>query len=159
MFDNYDVFGNEYQENMENDIEYVKVPYGVYDVSISSIELKETTKEPKRPMVTITYKVNSGDYKGCYIFQNQLIDTAQKTVIFNKTTLKKIIPESMLSTVDFIVKDFDGYKQLLNNIFGISADYDYQLNFDANSKNADFDSYEIEKIFQKQIDPEDLPFE
>ena len=55
----------------ENNIEYKEVPIGQYEISIDKLELKKSKNGD--PMVSAWMKILSGEYKGQYIFMNQVI--------------------------------------------------------------------------------------
>lgn len=59
------------KDAQENNIEYKEVPLGQYEVSIDKLELEKSKKGD--PKVTAWMKILSGEYKGQYIFMNQVI--------------------------------------------------------------------------------------
>lgn len=53
--------------------DYKEVPVGKYEVAVTKMECK-LTKETKKPMVSIWFKILEGDYENSLIFYNGVFD-------------------------------------------------------------------------------------
>lgn len=60
-----------------------EVPHGEYEVKIEKMELT-ATKETRKPMVSIGFKIVAGDYKNSMIFMYQVITEGFQIHIVNE---------------------------------------------------------------------------
>lgn len=97
---------------------YVDVPHGTYEVSVSKMELGESKKGDA--MVTIWFKILSGQFKNSLIFYNQVI-----TQGFQISMVKKFL-KSMDSGVDI---EFESYKQFGQLLMDVHEAIDKTLEF------------------------------
>lgn len=125
--------------------DFKEVPHGNYEVAVQQMELKASKKGD--PMVSIWFKiVSDGEYKGQMIFFNQVITQGFQVHIVDEM-LRKMTEEMQNAPV----VEFQSYKQygnLIMDIFEAVADnFEYALKYTANSKNKDFNNYEITEVF------------
>lgn len=134
------------QKDIENadDNDYKEIPLGAYEVSIDKIEVTETKKAPPRPMVSIWYTIEDGEYKNSKIFQNQLISEGWqiKSICRFLKEFKLIEPESI---------KFESYVQFNNLLLDLheiadEGQYTFQLNYGENNKG--YSTYDIEKVWK-----------
>ena len=146
------------QEGLQNDIaaaeegqiEYKEVPEGTYDVSITKMELT-VSKESKKPMVSIWFKINDGDYKGSTIFMNQVI-----TLGFQIHNVNELL-RSMETSQEVKFHSYQSYSVLLDDIFKEIKDTKaFGLEYGTNSKG--YKTFKIISIIDLIADPEELPF-
>ena len=118
---------------------YKDVPDGEYEVKIDKMELV-ATKETHKPMVSVWFKIVSGDLKGQLIFMNQVVDEAFKIHIVNDFLRN-------LSTDKEI--EFVNYKQYGNLLMDVMEDIDgrfeYGLSYTHNRKG--YAVFEIKEVF------------
>lgn len=93
-----------------------EVPYGEYEVKIEKMELT-ATKETRKPMVSIWFKIVAGDYKNSMIFMNQVITEGFQIHIMNEFL------RSLDTDIDVNV-EFVSYKQYGNMLMDIKEALD-----------------------------------
>lgn len=136
-------------DNLEsNDMEYVDVPYGMYEVAVAKIEEKDNKKGV--PMVSIRFKVLNGEYKGQNIWMNQNVDTVWKFKVVAKL-LASLKTDINLGSSNFVVDgevDFDAYNMMLDAVYeDITAKgYEYALDYTENDKG--YKTYTITDVFE-----------
>ena len=119
---------------------YKDVPDGEYEVKVEKMELV-ATKETHKPMLSVWFKIVSGDLKGQLIFMNQVADEAFKIHIINEFLRS-------LSTDKDI--EFVNYKQYGNLIMDVAEEIDgkfeYGLSYTHNRKG--YAVFEIKEVFE-----------
>lgn len=61
--------------------DFKEVPHGSYEVKITKLELGESKKND--PMVSVWFKILTGDYKGSLLFMNQVVTKGFQIHIMN----------------------------------------------------------------------------
>ena len=149
MFDKWDKsfdtegLAKDVQEASKNNSgSYEEVPHGNYEVAIEQMELKASKKGD--PMVSMWFRIVTGDYKGSIIFFNQPITKGFQIHIVN-SLLRMMVSE----VEDAPVIEFKSYKQygnLIMDIFEeINGNFEFALSY-KKGKN-DFSTYEITEVF------------
>ena len=107
---NVDVEGlqKDIKEAEENGGVRKEVPHGNYEVKINKMELKKSKNGD--PMVSVWFKVLSGEYANCMIFMNQLVLQGIQIHIANEFL------RSLDSGVDIEFKTYSQYAGLIDNI-------------------------------------------
>ena len=127
--------------------EFVKVPYGRYEVAVAGIWCKEN--QYGIPRVTVRFKVVNGEFEGNSIFYNQNVDDVWKFKLVAKllNSLKTDVNFSSSTYVFDGVVDFDAYNKMLNDVFDDidSNGYEYALDYIENSKG--YPTYTITDVF------------
>ena len=142
-------------EGLQKDIEeaaqnggngdYKEVPHGNYEVAVEQMELKASKKGD--PMVSIWFKIVSGEYKGSLLFYNQVI-TQGFTIHKANGMLRKLCVEAGENAPFVEFKTYKQYGELIMDIFEAVADnYEYALKYTQNKKNKDFSDFEITDVF------------
>lgn len=118
---------------------FKEVPHGEYEVEINKMELIASKKGD--PMVSIWFKVVTGEYKGSLIFFNQVITQGFQIHIVNE------LFRSMDTGLD--VK-FETYKQYGTLIMDLAEAIDGQLEFALKYSEGKkgFSNYEITDVFE-----------
>ncbi len=120
--------------------EYKTVPHGEYEVSIEKMELKSS--KTGKPMVSVWFKVLSGEYKGSMIFYNQVVDQSVGVGIVNEFL------RSLDSGLDIEFKTYKQYGNLLMDVHeAISGKLEYALKY-SEAKRKGFSKYEITEVFE-----------
>lgn len=123
---------------------YKEVPHGDYEVAIDKMELRASKKGD--PMVSVWFKVVSGEYKGSLIFYNQVI--TQGFQIHNCNEMLRKIVSQMKEPPVIEFKTYKQYGELLMDIFETVADnYEYALSYTANKKNKQFSDFKVTEVF------------
>lgn len=123
---------------------YKEVPHGDYEVAIQQMELKASKKGD--PMVSIWFKVVSGDYKGSIIFYNQVI--TQGFQIHNCNEMLRKIASEMKEKPVIEFRTYKQYGELLMDIFeAVEDNYEYGLHYTANKKNKQFSDFKVTEVY------------
>ena len=157
-FDLYDEFDEEFDSgNLKKDLEDVEsgnaerkeVPYGVYEVKITKLELTKS-KTSGQPMVTCWFKVVAGEMKGQLIFMNQVLSSG-----FGLHKCNEFLRS--ISSLPVSFESFKKYAMLLMDIMEeIDGKREYQLNYSKDNKG--YNTYKIEKTFDVSGGSDDVPF-
>jgi len=127
------------QEAAENGANYREVPHGEYEVKIEKLELVES--KAGDPMVTVWFKILTGEYKGCMIFMNQVITKGFQIHIMNEFL------RSLDSGYDVEFRSYSQYGQLLMDIHeAIDGRLEYGLKYGEGKKG--FSTYEITDVYE-----------
>ena len=126
--------------------EYKEVPHGNYEVAVEQMELKASKKGD--PMVSIWFRIVSGEYKNQLLFYNQVVNQGF-TIHKANEMLRKLCEEVIVGDVPVIeFKTYKQYGQLIMDIFEAVADnFEYALKYTQNKKNKDFSDFEITEVF------------
>ena len=126
------------QEAAENGANYREVPHGEYEVKIEKLELVES--KAGDPMVTVWFKILTGEYKGCMIFMNQVITKGFQIHLMNEFL------RSLDSGYDVEFRSYSQYGQLLMDIHeAIDGKLEYLLKYSEGKKG--FSNYEIVDVY------------
>lgn len=124
------------KENGSGD--YIDVPFGEYEVAVDKMELTESKKGD--PMVSIWFKILSGEYKNSRLFFNQVI--TQGFQIHNTNELLR----SMDTGLDIQFESYSQYGQLLMDVHeAIDNNLEFAIKYEDNKG---FAKYTITDIFE-----------
>ena len=127
------------QEAAENGSNFKEVPHGQYEVRIEKLELVES--KAGDPMVTVWFKILTGEYKGSMIFMNQVITKGFQIHLMNEFL------RSLDSGYDIEFKSYSQYGQLLMDIHeAIDGELEYLLKYSEGKKG--FSTYEITDVWE-----------
>ena len=121
--------------------DYPEVPHGTYSVKIEKLELTETKKEPKRPMLSVWFKILDGDYKEQLIFMNQVCE---------KPFQLHVVTDFLKSLDSSLNVEFDGFVKFANLIMDIAEDIEKQrLVYDLEySERKGYNTFKIVDVFE-----------
>ncbi len=118
--------------------DYKEVPHGTYEVKVSKMELKESSKGD--PMVSIWFKILTGEYKNSTIFMNQVITQGFQIHIANE------LLRSLDSGVEVTFDTYSQYGQMLMDIAeAIDNKLEYALEY---GENKGFNTFKITEVFE-----------
>lgn len=140
----FDLEGLKEDINDAGDNTFEKTPHGVYEVSLTKMELGESKKGD--PMAIIWYNIVDGEHKNKKIFQYQLVNGGfQIKLLLDVLKDMKVLPPE---DVDFY--SFSQLNDLLLDIFEKvqQENLTFQLNYQPNKKNPNFDTFKIENTFE-----------
>lgn len=124
-------------ETAEN-TEFAEVPHGDYEVKISNMELK--LSKNGNPMLTIWFKIVSGDYKNSLIFMNQVLNIPFQISIANKM-LRSLAPFKEIT-----FEKYSQYADLIMDIFEeIDGKFEYALKY---GEKKEYNTFEIIDVFE-----------
>ncbi len=94
-------------------------------------------------MLSIWFKILTGEYKGSLIFYNQVLSSG-----FGLHKANEML-RSLDSGVEVEFESFSKYNDMLMDMAeAIDGKLEYQLSYTANKKNNKFSEYEIKDIFE-----------
>lgn len=134
-------------EGLKNDVkeaeengggDYREVPKGTYEVSVNKMELTESKKGD--PMVSIWFKILSGEYKGSLIFFNQVVTQGFQFHIVNE------LLRSMDTGLDIEFESYAQYGQLLMDV-AEAVDEKLEFGIEYGEKKG-FATFKITDIFE-----------
>ena len=138
--------------------EYVPVPYGAYEVRVSSLKLGKS--KAGNPTVKMKFKVINGEYKGKVIYYNksvfgQYYHWAIKQVGQLMTSMKT---EMDVSSRQFIINgevDYNKYRDLLQAVYDdiTARGLEYHLDYAQDDKG--YDTYTIAEVYYPKEDGEE----
>ncbi len=125
--------------NSSDNPQYREVPEGTYEVSIDKMEL--VASKSGRPMVSVWFKVLSGEYKGSRMFMNQVIEQAFQIHSFNEFL------RSLDTGKDVEFVSYRQYGNLIMDIMeAIDGTLDYGIKYYTNKRG--YPIYEVEEVFE-----------
>ena len=117
--------------------EYKEVPKGEYEVAVEKMELKASRKGD--PMVTIWFKIVSGEFERSMLFMNQVL-----TMPFHYAIVNAML-SSLAPGVEIKFETFTQYGELIEDIFElIHEQNEYALTY---SEKKGFPTFEILDVF------------
>lgn len=123
--------------------DFKEVPHGKYEVEVNKLELKKSKKGD--PMLSIWFKILTGEYKGSLIFYNQVLNNG-----FGIHNANEFL-RSMDTDVEIEFVSYKQYHAMLLDVFeAIEGNLEFALDYQENSKNKDFSTYEIIDVFDKE---------
>jgi len=136
-----DVNGLKEDEQNSSSGSFREVPHGNYEVKIEKLELVESSKGD--PMVSIWFRILSGDFANSMIFYNQVINKG-----FGLHKANEFL-RSLDSGIEVEFKSFRQYGELLMDIReAIDGKLEYNLAYTEGKKG--FSNYEIEEVFETE---------
>lgn len=136
-----DVNGLKEDEQNSSSGSFREVPHGNYEVRIEKLELVESSKGD--PMVSIWFRILSGDFANSMIFYNQVINKG-----FGLHKANEFL-RSLDSGIEVEFKSFRQYGELLMDIReAIDGKLEYNLAYTEGKKG--FSNYEIEEVFETE---------
>jgi len=138
-------------KGLKNDIEnadtsagdYPEIPKGQYEVEVVSMELKETKENP-RPMLSVSFKILSGEHKGLRLFENKVLMGTKNDGQMIKSAIGFL--ESFDTDVNI---DFENYSQFNDTILDVFEAIEDKLEFLVQYDPKKFFSVSIEEVFEK----------
>lgn len=134
-----DLIQKEINEASESSFE--EIPVGKYEVAVTKIEVKPT-KNGDKVMLTCTFKVLDGKYKGRLIFFNQVIMSGFQIHIANQFL------RSLGTDEEIEFKDYDQYSDMVKVIDKVIqvSELEYDLEYSKSDKG--YDQYKILEVYE-----------
>lgn len=140
-------FQKEVQSAGASNTEFVEVPHGNYEVKISKLELGQVTNEASAnfgmPKVSVWFTILAGEFKNQKIFMTQLVHKP-----FGLHKMNELLA-NLETGVPVAFENWVQYGALLEEIFNEvdRNQYEYELAYTTNAKNAKFNDYTIVQKF------------
>jgi hypothetical protein len=119
--------------------DFKEVPHDKYEVEVNKLELKKSKKGD--PMLSIWFKILTGEYKSSLIFYNQVM--SQGFGIHNANEMLR----NLDSGVDIEFTNFKKYHEMLLDVLeAIEGTLTYSLEYGENKKG--YNTYKIADVFE-----------
>ena len=119
--------------------DYEDVPFGMYEVKVEKMKLKES--KSGRPMVSIWFRIIEGDFKNSIIFMNQVVEQP-----FQIHIVKELLA-ALESGLDIEFVDYNQFNDLLLDIHqAIDGKLEYALDYQENDKG--FNVFKIKEVYE-----------
>lgn len=126
-------------ENSADNPQYREVPEGTYEAKIDKMEL--VASKNGKPMVSIWFKIISGEYKNSRMFMNQVIEQAFQIHRCNEFL------RSLDSGKEIQFVSYRQYGNMLMDIMeAIDGTLEYGVKYYKNKSG--YSTYEIEEVFE-----------
>jgi hypothetical protein len=122
--------------------DFPTIPAGKYEVRVETLEIKGT-KADNRPMLAVSFKILSGEYKNQRIFMNR--------VLYGTKNDKNMIASALgfLDKLDSgIPVSFTSYKQFAQLVLDIAEAIDGKLEYAIDYDDTRFNSVSIDEVFE-----------
>ena len=123
--------------------DFPTIPAGKYEARVESMEIKGTKADPNRPMLAVSFKILSGEYKNQRLFMNR--------VLYGTKNDKNMIASAMgfLEKLDSGVPiSFTSYKQFAQLVLDIAEAIDGKLEYAVDYDDSRFNSISIDEVFE-----------
>ena len=102
--------------------DFPTIPAGKYEVRLESMEIKGTKADPNRPMLAVSFKILTGEYKNQRIFMNRVLLGTKNDANMIKSA------EGWLASLDSGVSTvFEDYKQFNQVVLDVAEAIDGKL--------------------------------
>lgn len=119
--------------------EFKEVPTGNYEVKVTKMELVASKKGD--PMVSIWFKILTGEYKNSILFFNQVITQGFQIHIVNQ------LLRSMETEMNIEFESYSQYGQLLLDVHeAIDGKLEFELEYGENKQG--FKTFAVKEIFE-----------
>ena len=123
--------------------DFPTIPAGKYEVALGSMEIKGTKADPNRPMLAVSFKILTGEYKNQRIFMNRVLLGTKNDVNMIKSA------EGWLASLDSGVSTvFEDYKQFNQVVMDVAEAIDGKLEYAVDYDPDRFNSISVEEVFE-----------
>ena len=122
--------------------DFPTIPAGKYEVKLESMEIKGTKKD-NRPMLSVSFKILSGEYKNQRLFMNR--------VLYGTKNDKNMIASAIgfLDKLDSGVPvSFTSYKQFAQLVLDVAEAVDGKLEYAVDYDDSRFNSITVDEVFE-----------
>ena len=121
--------------------DFPTIPAGKYEVALVSLEIKGTKKD-NRPMLAVSFKILSGEYKNQRLFMNRVIYGTKDDGRMIKSAV------GWLNTLDSGVHvAFQDYKQFADLVMDVAEAIDGKIEYAVEYDDSQFNSIKITEVF------------
>lgn len=123
--------------------DFPTIPAGKYEVKLESMEIKGTKADPNRPMLAVSFKILSGEFKNQRLFMNR--------VLYGTKNDKNMIASAMgfLEKLDSGVPiSFTSYKQFAQLVLDVAEAIDGTLEYAVDYDDSRFNSITVDEVFE-----------
>lgn len=123
--------------------DFPTIPAGKYEVRVETLEVKGTKADPNRPMLAVSFKILSGEFKNQRLFMNR--------VLYGTKNDKNMI----VSAIGFLEKldsgvpiSFNGYEPFRQLVLDVAEAIDGKLEYAVDYDDSRFNSITIDEVFE-----------
>ena len=121
--------------------DFPTIPAGKYEVALVSLEIKGTKKD-NRPMLAVSFKILSGEFKNQRLFMNRVIYGTKDDGRMIKSAV------GWLNTLDSGVDvAFQDYKQFADLVMDVAEAIDGKIEYAVEYDDSQFNSIKIVEVF------------
>ena len=114
--------------------DFPEVPGGKYEVELASLEIKPVKNGANagKPMVALSFKILSGDYKGQRLFDNKVIYGTKNDTNMIKSVIGFLTDLDSGVDVDFV--NYDQFDEVILDVFeAVQGNIEYVVEYDPDS--------------------------
>ncbi len=123
--------------------DFPTIPAGKYEVRVETLEVKGTKADPNRPMLAVSFKILSGEFKNQRLFMNR--------VLYGTKNDKNMIASAIgfLEKLDSGVPiSFNGYEPFRQLVLDVAEAIDGKLEYAVDYDDSRFNSITIDEVFE-----------
>ena len=123
--------------------DFPTIPAGKYEVRVETLEVKGTKADPNRPMLAVSFKILSGEFKNQRLFMNR--------VLYGTKNDKNMIASAIgfLEKLDSGVPiSFNGYEPFRQLLLDVAEAIDGKLEYAVDYDDSRFNSITIDEVFE-----------
>ena len=123
--------------------DFPTIPAGKYEVRLESMEIKGTKADPNRPMLAVSFKILTGEYKNQRLFMNRVLYGTKNDGNMIKSAV------GWLDTLESgVAVSFEGYKQFNQLVMDVAEAIDGALEYAVEYDPDQFNSIKIVEVFE-----------
>lgn len=130
------------------DGDYPEIPNGKYEVSIEKMELRPT-KKTGAPMLSVNFKILSGEFKGNHIFMNQVVIMGDENDKYRLHTANSFL-RSLGTNFDVQFEGVSAYEELVSQVYGDIHMNGYEFLLEVGENKNGYKTYKIEEVFEAE---------
>ena len=123
--------------------DFPTIPAGKCEVRVETLEVKGTKADPNRPMLAVSFKILSGEFKNQRLFMNR--------VLYGTKNDKNMIASAIgfLEKLDSGVPiSFNGYEPFRQLVLDVAEAIDGKLEYAVDYDDSRFNSITIDEVFE-----------
>ena len=123
--------------------DFPTIPAGKYEVRVETLEVKGTKADPNRPMLAVSFKILSGEFKNQRLFMNR--------VLYGTKNDKNMIASAIgfLEKLDSGVPiSFNGYEPFRQLVLDVAEAIDGKSEYAVDYDDSRFNSITIDEVFE-----------
>ena len=131
------------EDAKKNSVDFSTIPSCRYRENAETMEIKGTKPYPNRPMLAVSFKILSAEYKNQRLFMNR--------VLYGTKNDKNMIASAMgfLEKLDSgIPVSFTSYKQFAQLVLDIAEAIDRKLEYAVDYDDSRFTSISIDEVYE-----------
>ena len=123
--------------------DFPTIPAGMYEVALASMEIKGPKADPNRPMLAVSFKILTGEYKNQRIFMNRVLLGTK-----NDANMIKSAEGWLASLGSGVSTVFEDYKQFNQVVMDVAEAIDGKLEYAVDYDPDRFNSISVEEVFE-----------